>query len=104
MYQQIGIGFVVVSVLVLLYYVWDKWLKVSTTTTTSTTVPATTPTTTTATTAISSSLDTTKLVANLGYVEVLSKVLAISASPDATKALMAASSACIVFEKLWSCP
>jgi hypothetical protein len=79
MYQQIGIGITVVAVLILLYWIWDKWLKTSSTTTTTTT-PATTVSTST------SVFDTTQLTKNLSYIELLSKVSEIAASPDAVKA------------------
>ena len=89
----IGIVLTIAAVAVLLYWVWQTWLKPTTATTTK---PTTTPSTPTGTSAnIVTTLDTTKLTTNLGYVEALGKIDVIAASPDAVKACS------VIADTLW---
>jgi hypothetical protein len=75
-----GVILVVAALLIAMYWIWSMWLKGTTTNQSST------ATSTSATSIASAAVDTTQLTLNLGYVEVLSKVGVISASPDAVKA------------------
>jgi hypothetical protein len=81
MIQIVGGIVIAIAVIILMYCVWS-FIKTKTATTTTTVVPTTAQTTTT----ISTAFDTSSLTTNLGYIELLSKVDVVTASPDAIKA------------------
>jgi hypothetical protein len=72
--QNIGIAVTVVAVLILAWWIWNTWFK-----------NAAVGQTTTGK-VVSATLDTAKLAVNLGYIEILSKIDVIKASPQATNA------------------
>ena len=85
--QYAGIVIAVVAAAGLLYWVWITYLKPATTTpVTPTPVTPVTPVTPTPASVIATMIASSNLTTNLGYVELLSKIDAVAASPDATKA------------------
>jgi hypothetical protein len=76
--QTIGVVFIVAAIAI--FAVWGWWYQKTKSTTTSTT--ANTKSVSTG----SVGFNTTQLTANLGYIEVLSKIDSVIASPDAVKA------------------
>jgi len=73
MVQGIGIGLVVLALIALAAWIWTTWGK-------SSTVGQTT-----GGKIVSAAIDTATLTANLGYIEILSKIDVVKASPDAVK-------------------
>jgi Tfp pilus assembly protein PilE len=74
MTQMIGVVVIVAALAVLAYWVWKMWFQ-------NTSIGQTTTGK-----VVNATLDTAKLAANLGYVEILSKIDIIKASPNATRA------------------
>ena len=70
----IGVAVVAIAVIVLIYWIWTTWFKTSTIGQTTTG------------TVVSAAFDSAQLTLNLGYIELLSKIDVVKASPDAVKA------------------